>query len=294
MTNPTVMFVAGDPSGDQNTAPIIQQIYKEIPECKCFGIGGPMMQAEGFDPMLPFGEFNRMGYLEVLLHLPFFFKAKKLLINEMKARKPGALVCVDYYGFNLQMMKAAYSLDIPVIWYIIPKIWARKNKKRLTNLVRYTSHIATIFPFEADIFLPYKKEVSFVGNPLVEFIDSHNYTIPNIGLDGLRKKESICLALVPGSRIHEIQNCLPIMIEAAKQLKQDYPHLSVKVSRCGHIPDSMYKTIAGDLTIEVSEGPLEELFAGSDLAIVTSGTATLQAALMGIPMVIVLPLLSLK
>ncbi len=287
MHNPTFMFVAGDPSGDQNTAPVIRQITKDIPGCTCTGIGGPMMQAEGFIPTLPFEKFNKMGYLEVLLHLPFFFKAKKLLVELMEKNKPDAVVLVDYYGFNLQIMKAAHNLNIPVIWYIIPKIWARKNKKRLTNLLNYTSYITTIFPFETDIFLSHTKNVSFVGNPLVEFLDENNYSIPNMDLDDLRKKKKISLALVPGSRILEIQNSLPIMINVVKKLKQEYPQISVKISRCGHVQNDIYETIVGNLSVEFADGPLEELFSCSDLAIVTSGTATLQAALMGIPMVIV-------
>lgn len=245
------------------------------------------MQAEGFEALLPFEKFNKMGYLEVILHLPFFFKAKKFLIDAMKTRKPKALICVDYYGFNLEIMKVAHSMNIPVIWYIVPKIWARKSKKRLTNLVSYSSHIATIFPFEAELFLPYTQNVSFVGNPLVEFIDTKNYSMPNRDLDDLRKKESISLALVPGSRNHEVQHCLPIMVDVAILLRQTYPNLVFKVSRCEHVQTDMYKTAIGDLPVEFADGPLEELFAASDLAIITSGTATLQAALMGIPMVIV-------
>jgi lipid-A-disaccharide synthase len=139
MASPAFMFVAGDPSGDQNTAPIIRQLRRDLPDCTCYGIGGPMMQTEGFISFLPFEEFNRMGYVEVLTHLSFFLKAKKLLIREMKERKPDCVVCVDYSGFNTQIMKAAHGLGIPVLWYIAPKIWAWKKKKHTTNLQKYVS-----------------------------------------------------------------------------------------------------------------------------------------------------------
>lgn len=286
MSNPAFMFVAGDPSGDQNTAPIISQIHKEIPDSFCYGIGGPMMQAERFKSILPFEEFNRMGYVEVLSHLPFFLKAKKSLILEMKTKRPDILVCVDYSGFNMILMKAAHTLGIPVLWYIAPKVWAWKKKKHTTNLKKYAAHIATIFPFEVDIFRPYTNEVSFVGNPLVEYIDSKQYTIPSNKSEDLRNKEIIRLAIVPGSRLQEIRYILPAMVAAYKDLKYTYTNLSATVSRCGHIPEGVYQEIAGNSDIDFFDGPLEDMFSCSDLALITSGTATLQAALMAIPMVI--------
>lgn len=286
MASPAVMFVAGDPSGDQNTAPVIHQLRKEIPACECYGIGGPAMQAEGFTAFLPFGEFNRMGYVEVLTHLPFFLSAKKLLIREMKARRPGCVVCVDYSGFNTQIMKAAHGLGIPVLWYIAPKVWAWKKKKHTTNLKKYVTHIAVIFPFEVAILLPYVKDVTFVGNPLVEYIESRQYTIATVNTVDLRNKEAIRLAVVPGSRLQEIITILPVMIETCQQLREHYPHMSITVSRCSHIPQQTYTKLCGTAVKDFFDGPLEDLFAQSDLALVTSGTATLQTALMGVPMII--------
>lgn len=287
MSNPSFMFIAGDPSGDQNTAPIIRQIYSGIPGSACYGIGGPMMQEEGFKTLLPFGKFSRMGYLELLTQIPFFIKAKKLLVKEMKANPPQILVCVDYSGFNTQIMRAAHAIGIPVLWYIAPKAWAWKKKKHTTNLKRYATHLAVIFPFEVDFFLPYIKEVSFVGNPLVEYLDSKNYSISSLQTEDLRKKDNIRLALVPGSRYHEIENVLPTLIEAYKQLKEKYSSVKATISTCSHISNDIYRKIVKDAQVDFFDGPLEEMFLSSDLALVTSGTATLQAALMGIPMIIV-------
>lgn len=287
MPNPSFMFIAGDPSGDQNTAPVIRQIYNNIPSSVCYGVGGPMMQAEGFKTLLPFEEFNRMGYVEVLVNIRFFMKAKKLLINELKTNPPQILVCVDFSGFNTQIMKTAHGLGIPVLWYIAPKAWAWKRKKHTTNLRKYTTHVAAIFPFEVEFFNPYLKKISFVGNPLVEYIESKNYSISSLKTEDLRNKENIRLALVPGSRYHEIENVLPAMIEAYHQLRQKYQTLSATLSTCSHIPEDTYKKVIGDEQVEVFNGPLEEMFQAADLALVTSGTATLQTALMGVPMVIV-------
>lgn len=286
MSNPTLFFIAGDPSGDQNTALIIRRVCKELPNALCCGIGGPEMQAEGFKPFLPFEKFNVMGYLEVITHIPFFLKAKNLIVNKMKTLKPSAVICVDYSGFNMPVMKAAHALGIPVIWYISPKIWVWKKRKYLNNFKKYVSHIAVIFPFEKDIFLPHIKNVSFVGNPTVEQMDNGRYSTPEATREKLQENTVKRLAVIPGSRINEIKNIFPVMISACKKLKKEYPDLLFFISRCGNIPNELYDNIIGNLSTESFSGPLEELLITSDIALVTSGTATLQTALMGVPMVI--------
>ena len=286
MSNPLFMFIAGDPSGDHNSAAIIRKLRAEIPGARCYGIGGPKMQAEGFEPLLPFEGFNRMGYWEVLKNLPFFLRAKKLISKKLRDDRPRILVCVDFSGFNTQIMKAAHAMNIPVLWYIAPKIWAWKKKKHTTNLKRYATHVALIFPFEQEIFLPYIKEVSFVGNPLAEYIDAGGYAVSESKAADLRKKEVIRLAIVPGSRHQEVETMLPVMLAAYRLLKQRYPNIQASVSRCGYIRDEEYQRFVKDTEVALFDGPLEDLFLSSDLALVTSGTATLQTALMGVPMVI--------
>jgi len=227
-----------------------------------------------------------MGYWEVLKNLLFFRRAKKLLIGKLMNDRPGILVCVDFSGFNTHIMKAAHAMNIPVLWYIAPKIWAWKKKKHTTNLKRYATHVALIFPFEQEIFLPYIKEVSFVGNPLAEYIDAGGYAVPESKAADLRKKEVIRLAIVPGSRHQEVETMLPVMLAAYRLLKQRYPNIQASVSRCGYIRDEEYQRFVKDTEVALFDGPLEDLFLSSDLALVTSGTATLQTALMGVPMVI--------
>lgn len=287
MSKYSFMFIAGEPSGDQNTAPVIQRLYQEIPQCRCYGIGGPKMQTAGFESFLPFEEFNRMGYFEVITHLFFFIKAKNIVINEMKKRQPNVLVCVDYSGFNTIIMKAAYRLKIPVIWYIVPKIWAWKKRKHTSNLSKYATHIASIFPFEVKLFQPYTSAISFVGNPLVEQLDKNGYNNRKKTGSDLRNYDKIQLAIVPGSRIQEIRFILPTMIQAFQQLKNKYPNLCAQVSKYSGIDSKEYKKCFGKVKIDCFQGPLDSLLAQSDLAMVTSGTATLQAAMHKIPMVIV-------
>ncbi|MDR0305908.1 MAG: lipid-A-disaccharide synthase [Chitinispirillales bacterium] len=279
MKIPSIMFIAGDPSGDQHAAPIIKKLTVCCPQVKTWGIGGQAMAAAGFEQILPFEQFNRMGYVEVLKHLPFFLSAKKHLINLMKSRRPDALVCVDYPGFNMPVMKAAHKLNIPVIWYIAPMVWAWKSG-RAKALGAYASHIATIFPFEVPYFSPFKAPVTFVGNPLCESLPAIENTVKKFPADGAFR-----LAVIPGSRPQEIKNMLEIMLGAADLLKTRHPRIKVTVSRFKGFDETLFET-AKQRGIELFNGPLCELLKKSDLALVTSGTASLEAALMGVPMII--------
>jgi lipid-A-disaccharide synthase len=298
---PSVMFVAGDVSGDEHASAVIRRLSIVLPGVRTFGIGGPHMAEVGFEQLMPFGPFNRMGLIEIVRHLPFFLRAKSYLIKVLAERRPSALVCVDYPGFNVPLMKAAKKLGVPVVWYIVPQVWAWK-KKRAEILGRHASFIGVVFPFEVPYFSPYPSPVSFVGHPLVETLEKSDFAArlrrsgfaqagaPPSGLD---KKGPIRLAVVPGSREQEIVRMLRPMMDACGLLKQKYPGLSVTVSQCRGLPPELFLRSCGRFeslypgTMSLSNAPLVNVLSESDLAVVTSGTATLQAALLGIPMVIV-------
>ena len=277
---PTVVFIAGDPSGDRHAAGILRALKTANPQVECTGIGGPAMSAEGFTPLMPFEPFNRMGFLEVFLHLLFFLNARRYLISFLKKTSPACLVCVDYSGFNIPMMKSAHALGIPVVWYIAPMVWAWK-KKRAAVLARYTSEICCIFPFEVPFFKKYTENVHFAGNPVVEAMGEND--LPG----GVRKEitQPPRVALVPGSRPQEIVKNLPPMVGALRLLKEKYPGCTGVVSRYPGLPLSLFKEMCPDL--EIHTGTLMDLFTGADCAIITSGTATLEAALMGVPHVVI-------
>jgi lipid-A-disaccharide synthase len=275
MSPPSLMFIAGDPSGDEHAAPIVSRLRRDLPDATLWGIGGPAMERCGFAPVMPFAPFNRMGFAEVAMHLGFFFAARRRLCALMKQRRPGAVVCIDYPGFNILLMKDAHELGIPVVWYIAPMVWAWK-KDRAAVLGAHASHIAVIFPFEVPYFSPYRAPVTFVGNPTVEAMRDEGAFTKKTGAGP--GNSSFRLAVVPGSRRQEIVHLLPRMLGACALLKQRMPGLRATVSACGSLPASLYRKIIGGAPAEVFEGRLREL--------VTSGTATLEAALLGVPHVI--------
>jgi lipid-A-disaccharide synthase len=277
------MFIAGDPSGDHNCAPVVRALRAGLPDAEFWGIGGTMMEAEGFKPVMPFAPFNRMGLVEVAVHLAFFLNAKKHLITLMEKRRPDVVVCVDYSGFNIPMMKAAHALHIPVVWYIAPMVWAW-HRERAQVLGRYAAHIAVIFPFEAPYFSPFAAPVSFVGNPTVEAMERDGVFTKAMKVHPGR--ENFRLAIVPGSRRQEVERLLGPMIEAFMILRQRYPALRATVSRFSQLPLELYQKAIGGAPVELYDGPLRTMLGAVDCALVTSGTATLETALLGVPHVI--------
>lgn len=276
------MFVAGDPSGDKHAAPVLHRLKLQHPTLRATGIGGPHMEREGLTPLLPFEPFNKMGFVEVVRSLPFFLHAKKICISYLEKNRPTCLVCVDYSGFNIPMMKAAAKLKIPVVWYIAPMVWAWK-KKRAAVLGRYATHICCIFPFELPYFKPYTDAVHFVGNPVVEDLGAAK----NRGNVSFEKQAPFTVAFVPGSRLQEITRLLPEMVAAYKKLKERYPQCRGVVSRHPSLNPSFFAEAVAVNDLAITTEPLAELFERATLAVVTSGTATLEAALIGIPHVIV-------
>ncbi len=282
MSSRVYMFIAGDPSGDSHSAAIIRNLRSHEPDCRCIGVGGPEMQSAGFEPLMPFEPFNRMGFFEVITHIAFFLKARKRLIKLMKKEKINCLVCVDYSGFNIPMMKAASSMGIPVVWYIVPMVWAWK-KKRAKVLARYATHICCIFPFEPPYFLPFTKNVSFVGNPVAEYITNYNH----MPLCKDKISSQPLLAIIPGSRLQEVVKLLKPMIGAYNIIKKRYPSVRAVVSRYTTLPDEIFSDACVGNDIEIDSGPLSSVLKRADIALVASGTATLETALFGVPHVIV-------
>ncbi len=277
MASRSIMFIAGDPSGDIHAAPVIKRLREQDSSIEVWGIGGPFMVKEGFSPLMPFEPFNKMGFKEVISHLGFFLDAKKKLIDQIKKHKPDCLVCIDYPGFNMPMMKAAYKIGIPVVWYIAPMVWAWK-KKRAAVLGKCASHIACIFPFEVQHFLPYTDKVSFVGNPSVESMEPIRIK---------KDTDHLTIAIIPGSRKQEVEKMLPVMLDAFRMIRNEFPSATAIVSHFPLLDESFFEIVKNYEGVSLVKKPLREILSDSSYAIVTSGTATLEAALLGVPMAII-------
>jgi len=278
----TIFISAGDPSGDRNSAPLVKSIQNSFPSVRCCGLGGPAMVREGFESRFEFSRFNKMGYTEVLRELPFFLREKKRFIKMLEDERPELLICVDYSGFNTPLMKAAHALKIPVIWYIAPMIWAWKKYKHGPRLGTFASDVAVILPFEVRYWKEFTQNVTYVGNPLLE---EKQLRIP-VERAPLSDKSEITIALAPGSRSMELKRILPVLIETVDLLRTKLSmKIKFRLSCTEYLPKELYAS-AENKGIELVTGSLTELFQKADLALVTSGTTTLHAALTGIPQLI--------
>lgn len=281
-----IFLVAGEASGDLHASRLIESLRKQDPECEIRFIGGDLMaSAAGRVPELHYSRLNVMGFSEVLRNLGRIFRNLELAKGMIRGFMPDVLLLVDFPGFNLKLAKFAFGLGIRVDYYISPKLWAWKEW-RIRSIRRYVSRICSILPFETEF---YRKRgygsCVYVGNPSVEEID---HVLGHIApLKHFRERQGIdddrpMIALVPGSRQGEIRNNLPLMIEAAKR----YPEFQYVVAAAPSIPEVFYREIAQDPGLKVAFGATPTLVKYSRAALVTSGTATLETALVGTPQVV--------
>lgn len=280
------MLIAGEASGDLHASRLIAALRKEDPEAEFRFFGGDLMaKSAGRTPELHYDKLNVMGFSEVLRHLPSIFRNLKFAKQLLLEFRPDVLILVDFPGFNLKMAKFASRHGIRADYYISPKIWAWKEW-RIKSIRRYVSNLYSILPFEVDFYRKRGYErITYVGNPSVEEID---YALGHIApvkhfleRQGITDPRPI-IALLPGSRRGEIRNNLPLMIEAARR----YPDFQYVVAAAPAIPEIYYREIAQDPGLKVAFGATPTLLKYSKAALVTSGTATLETALVGTPQVV--------
>ncbi len=283
----SILVVAGEVSGDLHAAKVVRAAKVRSPETAFWGIGGDDLQAEGVELLQHTDRMAVMGIVEVLRHYRFFKRVFNQVLAEVDLRKPDAALLVDYPGFNLRLAAALKKRGVKVYYYISPKVWAW-NKKRIPKMAKVIDHLMVIFPFEVDVFKDTGLQVDFVGNPLVEQIDEFLATEPK----PLPWKSERRIALLPGSRKQEIERILPTMLAAAKKLEAQFPDVSFMIATPNERIERMVK---GQIfhcrekpsRLAVVCGHARELMRQAEAAIVTSGTATLETALIGTPHILV-------
>ncbi len=280
------VLIAGEASGDLHASHLIKYLKDFDKEAEFRFFGGDLMAAEARrNPDLHYNMMNVMGFSEVLRKLPSLAsnlrKAKRLI----RDYRPDALILIDYPGFNLTLAPYAKKLGIPVHYFISPKVWAWKEY-RVRKIKRYVDRLYSILPFEVQFFRRHGYEVTYVGNPSVQEVAHYMGHLPPkrhfMERQGLRDDRPI-IALLPGSRRGEIRNNLPLMIEAAKR----FPEFQYVVGAAPSVPEKFYREVAQDPGLKVVFGCTPTLLKYSQAAVVTSGTATLETALIGTPQVVV-------
>ena len=279
-------LIAGEASGDLHAAHLMAALRKEDSEAQFRFFGGDKMQEEGGTMVAHYSQLAFMGFIPVLLHLPTILRYLRLCKQDIVAWQPDVVILVDYPGFNLKV--AAFvrqHTDIPVFYYIAPKLWAWKEY-RIKNIRRDVDELFSILPFEKAFFEgKHHYPIHYVGNPTADEVTDFLASYPNTdntfqqSLDDGKASLPI-IALLAGSRRQEIKDNLPAMLKATLPMTDDY---RIIVAGAANIDSDFYRKIIGDLPVEIVHGRTYELLANATAALVTSGTATLATALFGVP-----------
>ena len=282
-----ILISAGEASGDIHAAAVTAALKQIDSSVEVFGMGGDALRAAGGEVLFDIKDHGVMGFVEVIKKLPDLFKLRSDFARVMDERQPDCLVVVDYPGFNMKLAKVAHDKGIPVVSYLAPSAWAW-NKGRAKNVAKIVDKVACIFPFEYDVYKEAGAPVEFVGHPLLDIVKPAWERTEAEAWVGKQPGHPLVL-LMPGSRLMEIEKMLPNLLAGAKLLKKQLPEVQFAMPRAGTIPLELLqsKIKASGLDIKITEGHNYDLFSVADLALATSGTVTLEAALCGLPSIIV-------
>ena len=282
-------LIAGEASGDAHAARLIAALRQHDAEAVFIGLGGDKMQAEGCRLYQHYRNMAYMGYVQVIRHMGDIRANIRIAEQALLSEEPDELILIDYPGFNLHMAKFAKQ-HLPatrVTYYIPPKVWAWK-RWRVHDIGRYCDRILGIFPFEPDFYARYGYPCTYVGNPTAEAIEDYKRIEVRSGKLEVSSNESDYVALLPGSRRHEIESCLPKMLAAAEQVLSEQPAIRriIVTQAPGIEPELYHRLCAGYPHVSLTTDTYTTVL-HARAAVVNSGTATLETALLGCPQVAV-------
>ena len=256
------------------------------PTAEVFGMGGDELRNAGGEVLFDIKEHSVMGFVEVLFKLPAIYKLKQACARVMEERKPDCLLVIDYPGFNMRLAAMAKARGIPVVSFIAPSAWAWR-RSRAKGVVKVVDKIASIFPFEYDLYKEYGADIEFVGHPLVDIVKPHLPREQAEAKAGKKPGRKLIL-LMPGSRAMEIERLLPVILAAGALLKKQLPEVDFAMPRAVTIPREILaeQIKASGIPVTITEGDNYDVMSVADLALATSGTVTLEAALCGLGCVI--------
>ena len=282
-----VMLCVGEASGDLHGASVAEALRQTDPTIEMIGMGGAGMRASGVQIVYDISELGMFGFVEVLWNIPRFFRLRTFLAKVMDDYRPDVVVLIDYGGFNMKMAEVAKAKGIPVVYYICPKAWVW-GRWRAKSIARTVAQVAAIFPFEADIYREAGAKVTFVGHPLVDIVKPTMEKTAAFSYFGVNPQAPLVL-LLPGSRRQEVNSLLDVMLASAQIIRKDIPHCQFYLPVAPTIPieDFRMKIEQSGVPVTLTHNGTYDLMQIADCAIAASGTVTLEAALMGLPSIII-------
>jgi lipid-A-disaccharide synthase len=281
-----VMIVAGEASGDLHGADFAANLLTRDPSCEIFGIGGERMRAVGVRALFKTEDIAGLGLAELTSTIRRTAGAWRALRRILRRDPPDLVVLIDYAEFNLMLAGAARRAGVPVLYFILPQVWAWR-RGRIGKLVKRAQRMAVVFPFEAELYARAGGRVSFVGHPLLDRVAPAQDRAATLARHGFSPSARL-LALLPGSRRAEVEYLLSAMLEAAMVLAAKHG-LTPVIALAPTLDAALLREVAGAAALEdvrIIQDDTYSIIAASELALVASGTATLETALLGCPMVI--------
>lgn len=282
-----IVLVAGEASGDLHGAALAAEIRRQAPDILLEGMGGDRMARAGVSLVCHSAALAVVGLVEVAEKAAGLWRAFATMRRHLERTRPDLVILIDYPDFNLRLARVAKRVGVPVVYFISPQVWAwrRGRLRRIRALVR---KMLVIFPFEEPLYREAGVEVAFVGHPLLDLIPA------GLSRDAARRglgipPEATLVALLPGSREREVRRHLPVMLEAARRIRAARPAVDFVVAAADGLPGGMIEAMAGASVVRpgIVQGRTHEALGAADLVLTASGTATVEAALLQVPMVII-------
>lgn len=269
-------IIAGEASGDLHGSNLIKALHEKdaTADIRCWG--GDRMEAAGATLVRHYRDLAFMGFVEVLMHLRTIFHNIDFCKKDILAYQPDVLILIDYPGFNMRIAEWAKQQGIRVVYYISPQVWAWKEN-RVKKIKRDVDLMLVILPFEVDFYTKWNFKVDYVGHPLIQVVQEEKDQVPVQQIS-----DRPIIALLPGSRKQEIKVKLPVMLTVVKH----FPGYQFVVAQAPAQPDEFYKEIIGNENVMLAKAQTYNILKQSKAALVTSGTATLETALFGVPQVV--------
>lgn len=269
-------IIAGEASGDLHGSNLIKELKKLNPDSDIRCWGGDKMEQAGATLVKHYRDLAFMGFVEVIRNLPAIIRNFSFCKNDISGFNPDVVILIDYPGFNLRMAKWTSAHNFKTVFYISPQIWAWKEN-RIKAIKKYVDKMLVILPFEKEFYNKHDFPVTYVGHPLVEVVENFRAQHPEI------TKEKHTIALLPGSRKQEIKTKLPIMLEASK----NFPEYTFIVAKAPGMDETFYEEFLDKYrNVETASDNTYSVLMRSSAALVTSGTATLETALFGVPEIV--------
>ncbi|HEY3064591.1 MAG TPA: lipid-A-disaccharide synthase [Methylomirabilota bacterium] len=283
---PSIMIVAGEASGDLHGATLSAALRAQAPGCHLFGMGGRRMASAGVELLADVTAAAVVGHTEAIGRLPALYRTYRRLRDAIAgARRPAALVLIDFPEFNFRLARVARRAGVPVVYFIPPQLWAWR-RGRLKTMREWASLVIAVFPFEVPLYREAGIPVAYVGHPLLDAVadaPSRKDARRRLGLEG----DAPVIGLLPGSRPQEIETLLPVMVDAVARIGAARPDARFVLGVAASVrADDVERRLGRATPVRVSREGAPAVIRAADVLLVTSGTVTLEAALLGTPMVV--------